>query len=219
MRLKARRTEAGYSAGAFVTKARLFLGPEGMVDRQRCPWAKTELYVGYHDKEWGVPVHDDRTLFEFLVLEGAQAGLSWETILKKRENYRQAFDNFDPEVVARYGRRKVNQLLANVGIVRNRLKIESAIKNARGVLAVQEELDSFDSYLWRFVDGLPKQNSWKSSKLVPAKTPESDALSKDLKRRGFTFVGSTICYAFMQAVGMVNDHLVDCFRHSELRKS
>jgi DNA-3-methyladenine glycosylase I len=189
-----------------------------VVDRQRCPWAKTELYVEYHDKEWGVPVHDDRTLFEFLVLEGAQAGLSWETILKKRENYRQAFDRFDPGVVVKYGRRKVNQLLANAGIVRNRLKIESAIKNARGFLALLEEFDSFDAYVWQFVDGQPKQNSWESSKMVPAKTPESDALSKDLKQRGFTFVGSTICYAFMQAVGMVNDHVVSCYRHAELRK-
>jgi DNA-3-methyladenine glycosylase I len=187
-------------------------------DRQRCPWAKSELYVEYHDNEWGVPVHDDRTLFEFLVLEGAQAGLSWETILKKRQNYRQAFDYFDPEVVAKYGRRKVNQLLANDGIVRNRLKIESAIQNARGVLALLEQFDSFDAYLWRFVDGQPKQNSWRSPRLVPAKTPESDALSKDLKRRGFTFVGSTICYAYMQALGMVNDHLVDCFRHAELKR-
>src|ERR1700732_1046960 len=184
----------------------------------RCHWAKSPAMIEYHDREWGVPVHHDRTLFEFLVLEGAQAGLSWETILKKRENYRQAFDRFDPEVVAKYGQKKVNQLLSNAGIVRNRLKIESAIKNARGFLAVLEEFDSFDAYVWRFVDGQPKQNSWKSSKMVPAKTPESDALSKDLKRRGFTFVGSTICYAFMQAVGMVNDHVVSCFRHAELRK-
>jgi DNA-3-methyladenine glycosylase I len=185
--------------------------------RLRCPWAKGPQYVDYHDREWGVPVHDDRVLFEFLVLEGAQAGLSWETILKKRESYRAAFDQFDPAVVARYGKRKQQSLLANAGIVRNRLKIESAIANARGVLALQEEFGTFDEYLWTFVGGKPIQNARRSMKEVPARTAESDALSKDLKRRGFKFVGSTICYAFMQAMGMVNDHLVDCFRHRQLR--
>jgi DNA-3-methyladenine glycosylase I len=183
---------------------------------QRCEWARTELYIQYHDTEWGVPVHDDRRLFEFLILEGAQAGLSWETILKKRDNYRAAFDSFDPEVVAGYGRQKVKRLLADAGIIRNRLKIESAIQNARIFLDVQKECGSFDAYLWQFGDNTPKQNAWKSRTQVPAKTPESDALSKDLRRRGFKFVGSTICYAFMQAVGMVNDHLVGCFRWAEL---
>ena len=187
-------------------------------DKSRCPWAKNELYVQYHDAEWGVPVHDDRLLFEFLVLEGAQAGLSWETILKKRENYRRAFDNFDPAVIARYGRRKRQDLLANAGIVRNRLKIEAAVQNAKAFLAVQDDIGTFDEYIWGLVGEEPKQNAWRSIKEVPAKTPESDAMSKDLRRRGFTFVGSTICYAFMQAVGMVNDHLVGCFRHGELSK-
>jgi DNA-3-methyladenine glycosylase I len=188
-------------------------------DKARCPWAKTELYVQYHDAEWGVPVHDDRLLFEFLVLEGAQAGLSWETILKKRENYRRAFDKFDPAVVARYGQKKLKGLLADAGIVRNRLKIEAAVQNAKAFLGVQDDIGTFDEYIWGFVGHEPRQNAWRSIKEVPAKTLESDAMSKDLKRRGFTFVGSTICYAFMQAVGMVNDHLVDCFRHGELRKS
>jgi DNA-3-methyladenine glycosylase I len=183
---------------------------------QRCPWAKTELYVKYHDTEWGVPVHDDRLLFEFLVLEGAQAGLSWETILKKRENYRQAFDRFDPATVARYGESKRLSLLSNPGIVRNRLKIAAASRNAKAFLVVQSEFGTFDRYVWSFVNHSPKQNAWKSLKDVPAQTPESDALSKDLKRRGFTFVGSTICYAFMQAIGMVNDHLAECFRHGEV---
>ena len=184
----------------------------------RCPWAKTDLYLPYHDEEWGMPVHDDRLLFEFLILEGAQAGLTWATILKKRENYRRAFDNFDPVVVARYGEKKRQGLLADAGIVRNRLKIEAAIQNAKMFLAVQVEFGTFDEYIWAFVGNEPKQNAWKSMKEVPAKTPESDAMSKDLKRRGFKFVGSTICYAFMQAVGMVNDHLVGCFRHGELPK-
>ena len=187
-------------------------------DKSRCPWAKNELYVQYHDAEWGVPVHDDRLLFEFLVLEGAQAGLSWETILKKRENYRRAFDNFDPAVVARYGLKKCQGLLADAGIVRNRLKIEAAVQNAKAFLAVLNDIGTFDEYIWGFVGHEPKQNAWRSIKEVPAKTPESDAMSKELKRRGFTFVGSTICYAYMQAVGMVNDHLVDCFRHAELRQ-
>jgi len=184
---------------------------------QRCPWAKSDLYIQYHDTEWGVPVYDDRVLFEFLVLEGAQAGLSWETILKKRARYREAFDDFDPAVIARYGEKKVKALLADPGIVRNRLKVNAAVENAKAFLQLQKESDSFGEYLWSFVDGSPKQNAWKSSKDVPASTPESDALSRDLKRRGFKFVGSTICYAFMQAVGMVNDHLVDCFRHQELK--
>jgi DNA-3-methyladenine glycosylase I len=188
-------------------------------EKARCPWAKTELYVQYHDTEWGVPVHDDRLLFEFLILEGAQAGLSWETILKKRQNYRDTFDNFDAAIVARYGQKKRKTLLADAGIVRNRLKIEAADQNAEAFLAVQEEIGTFDEYIWGFVGHESKQNPWRSIKEVPAKTPESDAMSKDLKRRGFTFVGSTICYAFMQAVGMVNDHLVDCFRHGELRKA
>jgi DNA-3-methyladenine glycosylase I len=185
----------------------------------RCPWAKTDLYVRYHDNEWGVPVHNDRLLFEFLILEGAQAGLSWETILKKRQSYRDAFDNFHAAIVARYGLKKRKSLLADAGIIRNRLKIEAAIENAKAFLAVQDKIGTFDEYIWEFVGHEPKQNSWKSIKEVPAKTPESDAMSKDLKGRGFTFVGSTICYAFMQAVGMVNDHLVDCFRHDELGKA
>ena len=184
----------------------------------RCPWAKTDLYVHYHDTEWGVPVHDDRLLFEFLILEGAQAGLSWETILNKRESYRAAFDHFDPATVAKYGQKKRKNLLADAGIVRNRLKIEAAIQNAQMFLAVQEEFGTFDEYIWGFVGREPKQNAWKSIKEVPAKTPESDAMSKDLKRRGFKFVGSTICYAYMQAVGMVNDHLVECFRHTQLSR-
>lgn len=185
--------------------------------RNRCPWAKGQQYTEYHDTEWGVPVHDDRLLFEFLILEGAQAGLSWETILKKRKNYREAFDQFDPAVVAKYGKKKQASLLGNPGIVRNRLKIESAIQNAKRFLDVQQEFGTFDEYIWIFVEGQPMQNSWKSMSDVPASTPESDAMSKDLKRRGFKFVGSTICYALMQAVGMVNDHLVECFRHAELK--
>jgi DNA-3-methyladenine glycosylase I len=182
----------------------------------RCPWAKSDLYVQYHDTEWGVPVHDDRLLFEFLILEGAQAGLSWDTILNKRDNYRAAFDLFDPVLVGKYDQKKRKSLLSDTGIVRNRLKIEAAIQNAKKFLAVQDEFGSFDAYIWRFVGSKPKQNAWKSIEQVPAKTPESDAMSMDLKRRGFKFVGSTICYAFMQAVGMVNDHLVGCFRHSEV---
>jgi DNA-3-methyladenine glycosylase I len=183
----------------------------------RCPWARTEQYVLYHDKEWGVPVHDDRLLFEFLILEGAQAGLSWETILKKRDNYRAAFDQFDPARIARYGPKKLQSLLSNPGIIRNRLKIEAATRNARAFKIVQKEFGQFDTYIWQFVGNQARQNAWKSMAEVPAHTAESDAMSKDLKRRGFTFVGSTICYAFMQAVGMVNDHLVGCFRHAELR--
>jgi DNA-3-methyladenine glycosylase I len=179
----------------------------------RCGWATGELMIRYHDEEWGVPVHDDRRLFEFLILEGAQAGLSWSTILNKRDNYRRAFEGFDPKRVARYDRRKIGQLLRNPGIVRNKLKIASTIANAKAFLSVQEEFGSFDRYIWQFVEGKPRLNSPSSIKHVPARTPESDAVSKDLKRRGFNFVGSTICYAFMQAVGMVNDHVVDCFRY------
>jgi DNA-3-methyladenine glycosylase I len=185
----------------------------------RCPWAKSDLYIAYHDQEWGVPIHDDRLLFEFLILEGAQAGLSWETILKKRENYRAAFANFDAQRIARFSAADNRKLLANAGIVRNRLKIDSTISNAQALLALQEELGSFDTYLWSFVGNVPRQNAWRSLKDVPPRTAESDAMSKDLRRRGFRFVGSTICYALMQAVGMVNDHLVDCFRHVELRRA
>jgi DNA-3-methyladenine glycosylase I len=185
----------------------------------RCPWAGDDpLYVRYHDTEWGVPLHDDRRLFEFLVLEAAQAGLSWITILRKRESYRQAFDGFDPRLIASYGGRKIEDLLSNPGIVRNRRKIESAIRNAGAFLSVQAEFGSFDAYLWRFVGGKPKINRWRSLSRVPAETSESLTLGKDLLRRGFTFVGSTICYAFMQAVGMVNDHLVNCFRHDEIAR-
>jgi len=179
----------------------------------RCAWASGELSIRYHDEEWGVPVHDDRTLFEFLILEGAQAGLSWNTILNKRENYRKAFGGFDPERVARYDRRKIERLLRDPGIVRNKLKIAAAVANAKAFLNVQKEFGSFDAYIWQFVDGRPRVNSPKSMKQVPARTPESDAMSSDLNRRGFKFVGSTICYAFMQAVGLVNDHVVGCFRH------
>lgn len=184
----------------------------------RCAWAGTDpLYVSYHDAEWGVPVHDDRLLFEFLVLEGAQAGLSWITILRKRENYRAAFDHFDPQLVARYDEEKVAELLADPGIVRNRRKIEAAIQNARALLTVQAEFGSFDTYLWQFVGGRPMINAWTTMAQIPAETVESRAMSKDLIRRGFRFVGPTICYAHMQATGMVNDHTVDCFRYRELK--
>ena len=183
----------------------------------RCAWAGSgPLYVRYHDKEWGIPVHNDRKLFEMLVLEGAQAGLSWITILKKRANYRKAFDNFDPVKVSQYNKRKIRELLRNEGIVRNRLKIEAAVQNARAFLAVQREFGSFDAYIWQFIGGTPKQNAWTTLKQLPATTPESDAMSKDLKARGFKFVGSTICYALMQSIGMVNDHITHCFRHREL---
>jgi DNA-3-methyladenine glycosylase I len=186
--------------------------------KKRCEWCGSDpLYVAYHDEEWGVPVHDDRLLFEFLVLEGAQAGLSWLTILKKRENYRTAFDAFDCERVAKYTKHDVTRLLSDSGIVRNQLKIESAIRNARGVVDIQKEWASLDAYLWRYVDGVPKQNVWKSMAELPAKTKASDMMSRDLKKRGFNFVGSTICYAFMQAVGMVNDHTTDCFRYREIK--
>jgi DNA-3-methyladenine glycosylase I len=182
----------------------------------RCHWATSELNVPYHDEEWGVPVHNDHTWFEFLTLEGAQAGLSWDTVLKKRARYREVFANFDPREVARYDARKRKSLLDDPGIIRNRLKIDATITNARAFLKVQKEFGSFDKYIWRFVDGQPKQNSWKTHKSMPARTPESDALSKDLQKRGFRFVGSTICYALMQATGMVNDHMLDCFRCDQL---
>ena len=182
----------------------------------RCSWPKSDLDIAYHDTEWGVPVHDDRVLFEFLTLEGAQAGLSWSTILKKRPNYRRAFADFDPARVAKFTPAKIERLLQDPGIVRNRLKIGSTVSNARAFLAVQKEFGSFDAYVWRFVGGSPKQNRWSSLKQIQPATVESDALSMDLKARGFRFVGSTICYAFMQAVGMVNDHLTTCFRHAEV---
>ena len=184
----------------------------------RCPWAKNELNIAYHDEEWGVPVHEENRWFEFLVLEGAQAGLSWDTILKKRARYREVFDGFEPAKVARYDKRKIASLLKDEGIIRNRLKIEATIGNARAFLKVQEEFGTFDAYIWRFVGGQPKQNAWKAHKRLPAKTIESDALSKDLQKRGFRFVGSTICYALMQATGLVNDHLVSCFRYPELSR-
>jgi len=186
----------------------------------RCQWVKNDpLEITYHDTEWGVPVHDDQKLFEFLILEGAQAGLSWTTILRKRDSYQQTFDNFEPAKVACYDEQKQQELLTNIGIVRNRLKIESAIVNAQKFLEVQEEFATFDTYIWQFVKGETIQNYWTSLAEIPAKTQASDAMSKDLKKRGFKFVGSTICYAFMQAVGMVNDHTVDCFRHQELLRS
>jgi len=183
----------------------------------RCPWARDEMSRAYHDVEWGVPVHDDRTLFEFLILEGAQAGLSWDTILRKRRNYRNAFSGFDPVSVARFGARDVARLMSDPGIVRNRLKIASAIANAKAFLAVRDEFESFDNYIWRFVDGRTRHNRWRAMRDVPAHTMESDAMSKDLRAHGFNFVGTTICYAFMQAVGMVNDHLVRCFRRDQIR--
>ena len=186
--------------------------------RTRCGWAGTDpLYIAYHDTEWGIPVHDDRQLFEMLILEGAQAGLSWITILKKRENYRKAFDGFHAARIARYDAKKVRALLANEGIVRNRLKIASTITNATAFLKIQKEFGSFDRYIWQFVGGKPQRNHRTSLKDLPAHTAESDAMSKDLKKRGFRFVGSTICYAFMQAVGMVNDHTADCFRYGKAR--
>jgi DNA-3-methyladenine glycosylase I len=180
----------------------------------RCSWASTPEMIAYHDREWGVPQHDDRVLFEFLILEGAQAGLSWSTILNKRAAYRKAFSRFNPARVAKYDAKKVRELMANPGIVRNRLKIAATIENARSFLAVQKEFGSFHAYIWQFTGGKPKINRWKQG--VPAQTPESEAMSKDLLKRGFRFVGPTICYAFMQAVGMVNDHLVECFRYKEL---
>ncbi|MCX6543384.1 MAG: DNA-3-methyladenine glycosylase I [Acidobacteria bacterium] len=185
-----------------------------MTAQNRCPWAGTDpLYVQYHDHEWGVPLHDEHRLFEMLVLEGAQAGLSWITVLRKRDHYREAFDGFDPVRVARYSKTRVERLLRNPGIIRNRLKVESAVSNARAFLAVQDAFGSFDEYIWRRVDGRPMVNAWTSTRQIPARTPESDAMSRDLRQRGFRFVGPTICYAHMQATGMVNDHLVSCFRY------
>jgi DNA-3-methyladenine glycosylase I len=183
----------------------------------RCGWARSDVSIPYHDSEWGVPQHDDGVLFEFLTLEGAQAGLSWDTILRKRENYRAAFDNFDVEAIRAYRAPRIRQLLKNDGIIRNRLKIESTISNAKAFLEVQREFGSFDRYIWQFVGGAPRVNSWRSLKQVPARTEQSDAMSRDLKKRGFRFVGTTICYAFMQAVGIVNDHLVECFRYREIK--
>jgi DNA-3-methyladenine glycosylase I len=190
----------------------------GASHKTRCAWAGgSEIYQSYHDQEWGVPLHDERTLFEFLILEGAQAGLSWITILKKRGAYRESFDHFEADQVARYDDNKVTQLLQNPGIVRNRLKVQSAVINAQKFLAVQEEFGSFDKFIWRFVEGVPLQNHWRSLEEVPASSATSDAMSKEIKRRGFKFVGSTICYAFMQATGMVNDHTTDCFRYAEIK--
>jgi DNA-3-methyladenine glycosylase I len=183
---------------------------------RRCEWAKTEPSLSYHDKEWGVPLHDDRKLFEFLILEGTQAGLSWEIILKKRNNYRVAFDSFDPRLVSQYDEHKTGELIANPGIIRNRLKITAAIQNAKAFLTIQKDFGSFDTYLWRFVDGRPKKNSWRTIQQIPCRSAESDALNKDLSQRGFKFVGPIICYSFMQAVGLVNDHTIDCFRYSEI---
>jgi len=183
---------------------------------ERCGWAKNDLARSYHDAEWGVPLHDDRALFEFLILEGAQAGLSWDIVLRKRENYRKAFDNFDAEKIASYDQKKIAELLQNEGIVRNRLKITSTVRNAREFLKIKEEFGAFDSYIWRFVDDKPIVNTWKSISEVPARTSVSDTMSKDLRKRGFNFVGSTICYAFMQACGLVNDHLISCFRYSKV---
>jgi DNA-3-methyladenine glycosylase I len=187
--------------------------------KKRCPWVRTEdlLMLQYHDREWGVPVHNDRKHFEFLVLEAAQAGLSWTIVLKKREGYRLAFDGFDPEKVARFTARRIGKLVLDSGIIRNRMKIEAAVRNAGAFLKIQEEFGSFDSYCWRFVDGRPRLSRWKTMRQIPATSPESDAFSKDLKHRGFSFVGSTVVYAHMQAVGMVNDHVVDCFRYREIR--
>ncbi|HLK68588.1 MAG TPA: DNA-3-methyladenine glycosylase I [Bryobacteraceae bacterium] len=184
---------------------------------ERCDWARDEMSILYHDEEWGVPLHDERGLFEFLILEGAQAGLSWSTILRKRPHYRKVFDDFDVHKVANYGEEKIAALLLDAGIVRNRLKIRSAVTNAQAYLAVQKEFGSFDAYVWRFVGGRSRQNQWKRHESLPARTEQSDVMSKDLTKRGFRFVGSTICYAFMQATGMVNDHMVNCFRHEHLR--
>ena len=198
------------------------MGPGNMEEesrvKQRCKWAGTDpLYIEYHDNEWGIPLHDDRKLFELLILEGMQAGLSWITILKKRQSYRKAFNNFDAEQIASYDSNKIVQLLSNKGIIRNRLKIEAALQNARAFLSVQKEFDSFDTYIWQFIDGKPIKNAWKTQEEIPSKTDESIDMSIDLKKRGFKFAGPTICYAFMQAVGMVNDHTVDCFRYHEIQ--
>ncbi len=191
-----------------------------MSNKVRCGWVrdKEKIYIDYHDNEWGIPLHDDRMLFEFLILDGMQAGLSWITILKKRENFRRAFDNFDAEKIVKYDRKKVNELLSDKGIIRNKLKINSVIENAKAYLRLKDELGSFDKYLWNFVGGKPIINTWKTIKEVPAETEESRKMSKDMKKRGFKFVGPTICYAFMQAAGMVNDHTTDCFRYKEIIK-
>jgi DNA-3-methyladenine glycosylase I len=192
----------------------------GEAMKNRCGWATSDpLYIEYHDQEWGVPVYDDQKLFEFLILEGAQAGLSWITILRKRENFRKAFDRFNPQKIAKYDQKKVKELMTNAGIIRNQLKIQAAIENAKFFLQIQKEFGSFQKYLWQFVDGLPIQNSWSTLKEIPARTPESDEMSKDLKKKGFKFVGSTICYAQMQACGLVNDHLKSCFRYRQILKS
>jgi DNA-3-methyladenine glycosylase I len=182
----------------------------------RCAWAKNDLAIAYHDQEWGVPQHDDRVLFEFLILEGAQAGLSWDTILRKRENYRAAFDGFDATRIARYNQRKLQRLLQDAGIIRNHLKIAAAVQNAKAFLTVQKEFGSFDRYVWQFVGGKPRRNKWEAGQQIPASSAESDEMSKDLRKRGFSFVGTTICYAFMQATGMINDHAVECFRYRKV---
>lgn len=187
-----------------------------IINLPRCQWAKSQVSIAYHDLEWGKPIYDDRTLFEFLILEGAQAGLSWETILLKRQNYRIAFDYFDPEIVARYDENRIKELLENPGIVRNRMKIKSTIQNAKAFIRIQQQFGSFHNYIWQFTGGTPKINSWKTLEEIPARTQESDEMSKDLRKRGFSFTGTTICYSFMQAVGMVNDHVVSCFRYKEL---
>jgi DNA-3-methyladenine glycosylase I len=202
----------GEGTGGAIAAFRYNYGMPNSTEKSRCGWAKSDLMIRYHDEEWGQPLHDDQKLFEFLILEGAQAGLSWETILRKRENYRLAYDGFDPEIVATYGAKKVRQLLGNAGIVRNRLKIAASIENAKAYLKVQKEFGSFDRYIWQFVDGKPIVNSPKTLKHIPAISKESDAMSADLRKRGFRFVGSTICYAHMQATGMVDDHLVTCWR-------
>jgi DNA-3-methyladenine glycosylase I len=190
-----------------------------MNEPARCAWATNDLAIAYHDREWGVPIHDDRTLFEFLILEGAQAGLSWDTVLRKRERYREVFDGFDPLIVARYDGAKQQQLLTDPGIIRNRAKVAAAVQNALAFLDVQQELGSFDAYIWRFIGGRPCVNAWRTLAEIPTRTPAAEAMSRDLKRRGFSFVGPTICYAFMQATGMVNDHLVECFRYAEISNS
>jgi DNA-3-methyladenine glycosylase I len=212
--LNARNRDTGLTITAsLLPGAKLLPMTKASSNPTRCPWARNDLAILYHDEEWGVPVHDDRILFEFLILEGAQAGLSWDTILQKRENYRKAFDGFDPSRIAAYKSRKLQNLMKDAGIVRNRLKIAAAVKNAKAFLEVQKEFGSFDCYIWQFTGGSPIVNSRRSPNQVPARTPQSDAMSKALKKRGFTFVGTTICYAFMQAVGMVNDHLITCFRY------
>jgi DNA-3-methyladenine glycosylase I len=207
------------TAEAFNPKKFVLKGREFSMNKIRCLWARDDpLVIAYHDKEWGVPIHDDRLLFEFLILESAQAGLRWIMVLKKRDNYREAFKNFDPVEVAQYNEVKIHELLNNSGIIRNRLKIRAAVANAQAVLDIQDEMGSFDSYIWKFVEGKPVQNRWKTLADVPSSTLESEKMSNDLKKRGFKFVGPTICYGFMQAVGMVNDHVLECFRHQEIKE-